>query len=49
MVIIDYVHRPRLRVGLLASLYVLGIVLLIIGTEVIISLPMPGAEAGLGR
>ncbi|MDP8903707.1 MAG: succinate dehydrogenase [Chloroflexota bacterium] len=43
-VILDYVARPRLRTGLLWSLYALGVFLLIVGTEVILTLPMPGAE-----
>jgi len=46
-VILDYIHRPRLRTGILWALYTLGIVLLIIGTQVILAAPLPveGAEA----
>jgi succinate dehydrogenase / fumarate reductase, membrane anchor subunit len=43
-VVTDYVHRPRLRTGLLWALYVTAVILFIIGTEVILTLPMPGAE-----
>jgi succinate dehydrogenase / fumarate reductase membrane anchor subunit len=43
-VILDYVHRPGLRTGTLWVLYVLGLVLFVIGTQVILTLPMPGAE-----
>src|SRR5687768_11009537 len=41
IVVVDYVRRPRLRALSLAILYVLGVVLFIIGTEVILTLPMP--------
>ncbi|HUG47788.1 MAG TPA: succinate dehydrogenase, hydrophobic membrane anchor protein [Candidatus Limnocylindria bacterium] len=40
-VILDYVHRPRLRTGILWSLYVVGLVLLVIGTQVIVAAPLP--------
>lgn len=43
-VILDYIHRPRLRTGLLWSLYALGVFLLIVGTEVILTLPVRGAN-----
>ena len=42
-VVIDYVPRPRLRTGLVWSLYVLAIFLFYVGTHVIITLPMRGA------
>jgi succinate dehydrogenase / fumarate reductase, membrane anchor subunit len=43
-VVLDYVHRPGLRTGMLWVLYVLGLVLFVMGTQVILTLPMPGAE-----
>ena len=43
-VVLDYVHRPGLRTGTLWVLYVLGVILLIIGTQVILTLPMRGGE-----
>jgi succinate dehydrogenase / fumarate reductase membrane anchor subunit len=43
-VILDYIHRPALRTGTLWLLYVSGVILFIIGTQVILTLPMPGAE-----
>jgi succinate dehydrogenase / fumarate reductase, membrane anchor subunit len=50
IVIIDYIRRPALRTGTLWLLYVTGVVLFIIGTQVILVLPMPGAEeAALAR
>jgi succinate dehydrogenase / fumarate reductase membrane anchor subunit len=49
-VVLDYVHRPALRTGVMWLLYVTGLVLFIIGTQVILTLPMPGAEeAALAR
>jgi succinate dehydrogenase / fumarate reductase, membrane anchor subunit len=38
-VVLDYVNRPRLRTGLLWVLYVMAIVLFILGTDVIVSIP----------
>jgi len=43
-VVLDYINRPRLRTGVLWSLYALGVFLLIVGTEVILTLPVPGSE-----
>lgn len=43
-VILDYIRRPGLRTGTLWALYVLGLVIFVIGTQVILTLPMPGAE-----
>lgn len=40
-VVLDYFHRPRLRSGTLWALYVLGLVLLVIGTQVILTAPLP--------
>ena len=40
-VVIDYVRRQRLRKVSLAILYILGVVLFVIGTQVILTLPMP--------
>ncbi len=47
-VVLDYVHRPALRTGTLWLLYVTGVILFIIGTQVILTLPMPGADAAAG-
>lgn len=41
-VVLDYVHRPGLRTGTLWVLYILGVILFIIGTQVILTLPMGG-------
>lgn len=38
-VVLDYVHSPAWRTGTLWTLYVIGIVLLILGTQVILTLP----------
>ena len=49
-VIADYVHRPAWRTFLLWLLYVTGGVLFVIGTQVILTLPMSGgAETALAR
>lgn len=40
-VVLDYFHRPRLRTGTLWALYVLGLVLLVLGTQVILTAPLP--------
>ena len=41
-VLLDYVHRPGWRTGSLWLLYVIGLFLFIIGTQVILTLPTPG-------
>jgi len=41
-VILDYVHRPRLREFTLLMLYSVGFLLFVIGTQVILTLPIPG-------
>ncbi len=43
-VILDYVHRPRLREFTMLMLYSLGFLLFVIGTQVILTLPIPGAS-----
>ena len=43
-VIIDYVRRQGLREFSLAILYTLGLLLFVIGTQVILTLPVPGAR-----
>jgi succinate dehydrogenase / fumarate reductase membrane anchor subunit len=43
-VVLDYIHRPGLRTGTLWVLYVVGVILFIIGTQVILTLPMRGGE-----
>jgi len=43
-VVLDYVHRPRWRTGLMWALYVTGVFLFIIGTQVVLTLPVSGAE-----
>ncbi|MFI5255521.1 MAG: hypothetical protein ACHQ15_08700, partial [Candidatus Limnocylindrales bacterium] len=42
-VVMDYVHRPRLRRAGLWTLYGLAAVLFVLGTSVVATLPMPGA------
>ena len=42
VVVIDYIRRPNLRQVSLILLYVLGVVLFVIGTQVILTLPMRG-------
>lgn len=42
-VVLDYVHRATLRVALLIALYLLGVVLFVLGTSVVLTLPVPGA------
>jgi len=44
-VILDYVHRPGLRTGSLWLLYVVGLMLFIMGTQVILTLPTPADTA----
>lgn len=41
-VVTDYVHRPRLREFTLIMLYTLAFLLFVIGTQVILTLPMRG-------
>ena len=41
-VLLDYVHRPQLREFWLLLLYTTGVLLFIIGTQVILTLPSPG-------
>ena len=43
-VILDYVHRPRLREFTMLMLYSLAFLLFVIGTQVILTLPIPGAS-----
>lgn len=44
-VVTDYVHRPALREGTLLLLYTTAVLLFIIGTQVILTLPSPtGAQ-----
>jgi succinate dehydrogenase / fumarate reductase membrane anchor subunit len=42
-VVMDYVHRPRLREFTLIMLYTLALLLFVTGTQVILTLPMRGA------
>ncbi len=41
-VVMDYIHRPQLREFTLLLLYTMGVLLFIIGTQVILTLPSPG-------
>jgi succinate dehydrogenase / fumarate reductase, membrane anchor subunit len=41
-IVLDYIHRPQLREFTLLLLYTLGVLLFIIGTQVILTLPSPG-------
>ena len=43
-VVTDYIHRPRLREFTLIMLYTLAFLLFVIGTQVILTLPMRGAQ-----
>ena len=43
IVVMDYIKRPRLREFTLIMLYTLAVLLLVIGTQVILTLPMRGA------
>jgi len=43
-VMLDYIHRPRLREFSMLMLYSLGFLLFVIGTQVILTLPVPGAS-----
>jgi len=42
IVVTDYIHRPRLREFTLIMLYTLAFFLFVIGTQVILTLPMRG-------
>ena len=48
-VVLDYVHRPAMRTFTLTLLYITGVILFIIGTQVILTLPMGGDEAATVR
>jgi succinate dehydrogenase hydrophobic anchor subunit len=43
-VVIDYIHREGPRLATLIVLYILAIVLFAMGTQVILTLPVPGAS-----
>ena len=43
-VVMDYVHRPKLREFTLIMLYTLALLLFVIGTQVVLTLPAPGAS-----
>lgn len=43
-VIGDYVHRPRVRLASLTALALLGVLLFVLGTNVVLTLPMPGTR-----
>ena len=43
-VVLDYVHRPRVQTATMWILYATAIFLFIIGTEVILTLPVRGSE-----
>ena len=43
-VVLDYVHSSRWRTTLMWLLYVVGVFLFVIGTQVIVALPLSGAE-----
>jgi succinate dehydrogenase / fumarate reductase membrane anchor subunit len=43
-VIADYVHRPRVRLASLTALALLGVLLFVLGTNVVLTLPMPGTR-----
>ena len=46
-VILDYIHPPAWRVGTLWVLYVVGIVLFVLGTQVILTLPSQALTTGM--
>jgi succinate dehydrogenase / fumarate reductase membrane anchor subunit len=46
-VVLDYVHWPVVRTGTLWLLYVVGIVLFILGTQVIVTLPIEALTTGM--
>lgn len=43
-VVMDYIRRPALREFTLILLYTLALLLFVIGTQVILTLPLPGAD-----
>jgi succinate dehydrogenase / fumarate reductase membrane anchor subunit len=43
-VVIDHVHRPRLRRAILWIVYGLAMLVLVLGTGVVLTLPLPGAR-----
>jgi succinate dehydrogenase / fumarate reductase, membrane anchor subunit len=43
MVIHDYIKGPTLRAVLMSSLFVVGVLLLVIGTQVVLTLPTPAS------
>jgi succinate dehydrogenase / fumarate reductase membrane anchor subunit len=43
-VILDYVHRPTWRAIAMSLLLVTGVLLFVIGTQVILTLPVPGTD-----
>jgi succinate dehydrogenase / fumarate reductase, membrane anchor subunit len=43
-VVQDYVHRPRARLVTLSVLYLALIVLFVMGTSIVLTLPSPGAK-----
>ena len=46
-VVLDYVHGPVLRTGTLWLLYVVGVVLFVLGTQVIVTLPVSALSSGM--
>jgi len=46
-VVLDYVHWPVVRTGTLWLLYVVGVVLFILGTQVIVTLPIEALTTGI--
>jgi succinate dehydrogenase / fumarate reductase membrane anchor subunit len=42
-VVLDYIHREGLKIATLIVLYITAILLFAIGTQVILTLPVPGA------
>jgi succinate dehydrogenase hydrophobic anchor subunit len=43
-IVTDYVHRPRVRAASLTALFLLGLLLFVAGTNVVMTLPTPGAR-----
>ncbi len=46
-VVLDYVHRPNLREFTMLMLYTLALLVFVLGTQVILTLPLLGADAAL--
>jgi succinate dehydrogenase / fumarate reductase, membrane anchor subunit len=46
-VVLDYIHNAVLRTGTLWLLYVVGIVLFILGTQVILTIPLNALTSGM--